>query len=58
MFLHQGTQVLNNSIDVVTYEPHLQPISNKEVPSYFVATIPTRNLVYVSQTHHVYVRTI
>ena len=42
MFLHQGTQVLINSTNVVTSEPHLQDVVNLEVPYHSIITISTR----------------
>ena len=56
IFLYLGTQVLINSIDAVTNGPYLQTISNVEVPALPVITIPTWNLVYVHQTHYIYMK--
>ena len=56
MFPHQGTNGFINSIDIAVSEPQLQTIGNIEVPAHLVVTIPTKNLVYVLQTNHVYMK--
>ena len=55
MFLHQGADVLINSVDITINEPHLQTISNTKVPACSVVTIPTVRSG-TSQAHHVFKR--
>ena len=42
MFLHKGTNILINSVDIITSVAHLRTISNIEIPAHSFLTIPTK----------------
>ena len=42
MFLHQGSDILINSIDAVTNITNLKAITNDQIPTYCIVTIPTK----------------
>ena len=42
MFLHEGTNILINSIDAVGNVTNLQTISNVQIPVHYITTIPTK----------------
>ena len=42
MFLHQGTNVLINSINGVTVVSHLKTMSNLQISGHSIVTLPTR----------------
>ena len=42
IFLHKGGNVLMNSIDIVTNVPPLKTVSNVQIHTYYIATIPLR----------------
>ena len=41
MFLHQGTNVLIISVDIITNVTNLKTISNVQIPSHSTVTLPT-----------------
>ena len=42
MFLHQGTYILINSVDATINITNIKPISNIQIPTYCITTIPTK----------------